>query len=240
MTRIDVERLEQSKDPRLRRFLAEAVEFLAASGLPHAAFGSCAAFAHRGRVRRLVRDLDVILPRRSFERLEEIARSRGFDAERERTHFVRMRRDIYQVHAVPEVYQQYDYRTREQFALVDTGIEWSRVETRQLRFVTGLEPLALPVAPRETLIALGLLRPLNTNSIDDLAGLLAAPFDGAGLRAFVARNPVLRPLLVGQLERLAQLVSEGRVDDDRKALPAALQRARAAFEAAPGENGCRA
>ena len=208
---IDIERVEQSKDPRLRRFLATAVTFLEESGLRWAAFGSCAVFAHRGSLRRLTRDLDVILPREDFERLEAAARQHGFEAARERDHFVRLRHDIFQVHAVPEIFHQFDYRSGETLAAVDIGVDWHRLERRELRFVTGPAPLELPVPSAATLLMLALLRPLNANSFDDLRGLLTTPgLDPNATGPFVTRNPALGPLVATQLERLAALLAETR------------------------------
>lgn len=136
-TLLDIERFEQAKDGRLWRFLDRSIRFLEGSGLRWAAFGSCAVFAHRGIVRRLTRDLDVFLPREDFERLEAVALEAGLDAARERESFVRVRDDIYQIHAVPDAYTIFDYRSGEVLAPIRGPVDWTRVAIRELRFPTG-------------------------------------------------------------------------------------------------------
>ena len=231
---MDVECLEQSKDPRLRRFLAAAVELLDTGGLCYAAFGSCAVFAHGGRIRRLPRDLDIVLSQPDFERLEQVAIEQGFEAEREAADFVRVRHDIFQLHAVPEKYQLFDYRTRGWIADVDTVIPWAAVERLELRFATGLEPLALRVVPAETLLMTCLLRPLNTHSVDDLLSVLRSGVESfAGVRDFALRNLSLCPMLGAQLSRLKALVS----GEAGSVIPA-IDQARAILEHVDRSDGC--
>ncbi len=232
---VDVECLEQSKDPRLRRFLVTALELLTAGELRYAAFGSCAAFAHGGKLGRLVRDLDIILPADDFERLEQIARSRGFEAQRGAEDFVRVAHDIFRLHAVPEIYQLFDYRTRARVATVDTGISRSLIERRELRFATGLAPLELAVVPAETLLMTLLLRPLNTQSIEDLSTVLgSADLSSSGVGEFARRNPALRVLLSQQLARLAELIE----DQASSAVAVTLARIRAVCEEVERGAGC--
>ncbi len=219
---ISIERLEQAKDARLWRFLKLALDFLAKSGLAWAAFGSCAVFAHRGCVRRLTRDLDLLLPGEDFEKLSAIAQGAGFETVRERESFIRIRHDIYQIHAVPQTYTLFDYRDGQFLAALHAPVDWSKVAQRELRFPIDLPALPLLVAPLETVACVSMMRPLNANSLDDLRGLLADPaLDPAGIWRFVDANPALRHLVIAQLETLARLEREGRftpassVDFDR-------------------------
>ena len=202
---LDIERFEQAKDGRLWRFLDRSIRFLNGSGLRWAAFGSCSVFAHRGIVRRLTRDLDIFLPREDFERLEAVAQGAGLDAARERDSFVRIRDDIYQIHAVPDTYTIFDYRSGEVLAPLHAPVDWDGVAVRPLHFSTPLPPLDLRVAPAETVACICMMRPLNVNSIDDITGLLTRPAaEPRGIRRFVEANPPVAALVQAQLERLAR------------------------------------
>lgn len=210
---LDVDRFEQPKDARLWRFLSLAVELLDGSGLGWAAFGSCAVFAHRGRLQRLTRDLDVCLRRDDLDRLDAAARRAGLETARQRQTFLRIKHDIYQVHAVSASYTLCDYRDGERLAPIHAVIDWHSVPVRELRFPTDLPALRLRVAPLETVACISMLRTLNANSIDDVSGLLSHPaFDPAAAGRFATQNPPLRPLLVEQIERLSRLEREGRFE----------------------------
>lgn len=162
---------EESKETRLFDFLARVTEILRAADVSYVTIGSCAISAVAGRLVRLTRDIDIVVPEGHNERLGKRFADAGFQTRRD-DGFVRFIDGRFQVHVVSEQFALLDPVREQSAGGLDLRTVLRAKAWRQMRFPSIGASLSLPVPAWPDLALLTLLTPLNVNSLDDLAHVL--------------------------------------------------------------------